>query len=493
MTTALDGIRVVDLTAGLAGPVAGMLLADLGADVIKVHPPGGGTADGGPGQHMWDRGKRTAVADPASPADQAALDELIGRADVVLMGPGGAGTTGHAELTARGLAAGQPAVWIVMPPYLLGETPWAGPAGPAGGESAGLLFAWLGHAWNQASYDDVPVDCVFPVALVMQGIWAATTAVALLAGRQRGRAVAPLAVAGGAHGAELVSPGGFAAARSEPHEHRPGGPGGTLANYRCYRCADGQWLFFGAFTNAFIQRGFSAVGAGWIFDDSRIAGDVGRVRQGENIGWVTRELEQAFAARPRADALAALEAADCPAAAAGHTADWLDHDQVRAIGLRAELRNDAGQDIVMPGPLIGLSATPVVLRGPAPTRHPAITRRCSASSGRRSSRSSARRTATSSAPRMAAAAAPGSRSTTATSAACCSAWARSRGRPSSGTSSGPATSSWTTTGSACSAGWASTMTGWPRSTPWSPACRSAPSARPARWPGGPASTPSCRP
>jgi crotonobetainyl-CoA:carnitine CoA-transferase CaiB-like acyl-CoA transferase len=373
MTTALDGIRVVDLTAGLAGPVAGMLLADLGADVIKVHPPGGGTADGGPGQHMWDRGKRTAVADPASPADQAALDELIGRADVVLMGPGGAGTTGHAELTARGLAAGQPAVWIVMPPYLLGETPWAGPAGPAGGESAGLLFAWLGHAWNQASYDDVPVDCVFPVALVMQGIWAATTAVALLAGRQRGRAVAPLAVAGGAHGAELVSPGGFAAARSEPHEHRPGGPGGTLANYRCYRCADGQWLFFGAFTNAFIQRGFSAVGAGWIFDDSRIAGDVGRVRQGENIGWVTRELEQAFAARPRADALAALEAADCPAAAAGHTADWLDHDQVRAIGLRAELRNDAGQDIVMPGPLIGLSATPVVLRGPAPTRHPAIT------------------------------------------------------------------------------------------------------------------------
>jgi crotonobetainyl-CoA:carnitine CoA-transferase CaiB-like acyl-CoA transferase len=378
MTTALDGIRVVDLTAGLAGPVAGMLLADLGADVIKVRPPGGGTGDGGPGQHMWDRGKRTAVADPADAADQAALDELIGRADVVLMGPGGDGATGHAELTARGLAAGQPAVWIVMPPYLLGETPWTGPDGPSGGdgtggESAGLLFAWLGHAWNQASYDNVPVDCVFPVALVMQGIWAATTAVALLAGRQRGQAVAPLAVAGGAHGAELVSPGGFAAARSEPHEHRPGGPGGTLANYRCYRCADGQWLFFGAFTNAFIQRGFTAVGAGWIFDDPRIAGDVGRVRRGENIGWVTGELERAFAARPRADALAALEAADCPAAPAGHTADWLDHNQVRAIGLRAELRNDAGQDIVMPGPLIGLSATPVVLRGPAPTRHPAIT------------------------------------------------------------------------------------------------------------------------
>jgi len=375
MTTALDGIRVVDLTAGLAGPVAGMLLADLGADVIKVYPPGGGPSPDGPGLHMWDRGKRSAVADPADPADLAALEDLIGRADIVLMGADASGgLVGHADLTARGLAPGQPASWIVMPPYLLGETPWAGDESGAGGaESAGLLFAWVGHAWNQASYDDVPVDCVFPVALIMQGIWAAITAVALLAGRQLGRTVAPLAVAGGAHGAELVSPGGFAAARAEPHEHRPGGPGGTLANYRCYRCADGQWLFFGAFTDAFIRRGFAAVGAGWILDDPRIGGDIGRVRRGENLGWVTRELERAFAARSRAECLAALEAADCPAAPAGHTADWLDHEQVRAIGLRAQLRNDAGEDIVMPGPLIGLSQTPVELRGPAPTRHPAIT------------------------------------------------------------------------------------------------------------------------
>lgn len=373
--TALDGIRVVDLTAGLAGPTAGMLLADLGADVIKIYPPGGGPSPGVPGRHMWDRGKRSAVADPANPADLAALDDLIGRADIVLMGADASGgLVGHADLVARGLTPGRPAFWIVMPPYLLGETPWAGAAaaGP-GGESAGLLFAWLGHAWNQSSYADVPVDCVFPVALIMQGIWAAITAVALLAGRQLGRAVAPLVVAGGAHGAELVSPGGFAAARSEPHEHRPGGPGGTLANYRCYRCADGQWLFFGAFTNAFIERGFAALGAGWILDDPRIAGDTGRVRRGENLSWVTRELERAFAARSRAEGLAALEAADCPAAPAGHTADWLDHEQVVAIGLRAELRNDAGEDIVMPGPLIGLSQTPVELRGPAPTRHPAIT------------------------------------------------------------------------------------------------------------------------
>ncbi len=376
---ALDGVRVVDLTAGLAGPVAGMLLADLGADVIKIYPPGGGPSRADPGLHMWDRGKRPAVLDPSLPADLLALDHLITRADVVLVGTGGGGAS-YEDLLARGLRPGQPGFWIVMPPYLLGETPWAGQLEPtaqqeqaAQREQAGLLFAWLGHAWSQASYDDVPVDCIYPVALYMQGIWAAITAVALLVGRQLGRPLAPLVVAGGAHGGQLVSPGGFAAGRDEPHMQRPGGPGGTLPNYRCYRCGDGQWLFFGAFTAAFIDRGFRAAGAAWILDDPRIGGDPAMVRQPENLRWVTRELEQLFQGQPRAAWLDLLQNADVPAAAVAGAADWLDHEQVAAIGLRAQLRNDADAEIVMPGALIGLSQTPVSLRHAARTRHPAIT------------------------------------------------------------------------------------------------------------------------
>ena len=363
---ALAGVRVLDLTDGLAGPVAGMLLADLGADVIKIQAAGAGRAGARAGLPMWDRGKRVAVLDPAAPADLRALDTLAGGADIVLAGTTGAGVS-YPELLARGLEPGQPGAWIVMPPYLLGETPWAG-----GRESGGLLFAWLGHAWSQSSYDDVPVDCLYPVALYMQAIWAATTAVALLAGRAAGRKLAPLAVAGGAHGGVLVSPGGFAAGRDEPHVHRPGGPGGTLPNYRCYRCQDGQWLFLGAFTTAFIERGFRACGAGWLLDDPRVGGDPAGVRLPGNLRWIADELDQIFVTRPRAEWLTLLEAADVPAAPANEPGGWLDHEQVRALGLRVEARDDAGRDIVMPGALIGLSRTPVVPGAPATARPTAL-------------------------------------------------------------------------------------------------------------------------
>ncbi len=364
---ALAGVRVLDLTATVAGAVAGMLLADLGADVIKVHPPGPGPLAAQRGGAMWDRGKRAVTVDPWSGDDLRALDELIAGADVLLVGTSGPGIT-YRGLIGRGRRPGEPCFWVVMPPYLLEETPW-----PGGRESADLLLAWLGHAWNQSSCADVPVDCLFPLALHMQGIWAAIVAVALLTGRQRGLALAPLAVAGGAHGAQLVSPGNFAAGRDEPHVHRPGGPGGALPNYRTYRCGDGEWLFLGAFTNAFIERGLAASGAGWILEDPRVGGNPGNLRLGKNLTWITRELEKVFATRPRGEWLDLLEKADCPAAPVNEPGTWLDHDQVRALGLRHEAVSDTGKRVVMPGPLIDLSLTPASVRGPAATSWPGIT------------------------------------------------------------------------------------------------------------------------
>jgi crotonobetainyl-CoA:carnitine CoA-transferase CaiB-like acyl-CoA transferase len=359
VTGALDGVRVLELTSSIAGSVAGMLLADQGADVLTVRTGGRGPSASHPGLHVWDRNKRAAVLDPAAAGDLDALDPLVEAADIVLVGTTEPAVT-YDQLGGRGLSPGANC-WVVMPPYLLGHTPWAGES-----ESAGLLFADLGQAWSQASFDDVPVDCVFPLSLHMQGVWAATVAVATLAGVRAGRRVGQTAVVGGAHGAMLTSPGGYSVGRDDPHVHRLGGPGGALPNYRCYRCADGRWLFFGAFTAAFMRRGFAALGAAHVLEDERIGGDTDKVRLPANTAWIRAVLDEQFASLPRDEWLALLEAADVPASAVLSSDDWLDHPQVRAMGLRHEVTNDAGSSIVMPGLLIGLSETPGSLRSPAP-------------------------------------------------------------------------------------------------------------------------------
>jgi succinate---hydroxymethylglutarate CoA-transferase len=92
----LDGVRVIELAHVAAGPFTGMLLADLGADVVKVEPPAGDQMRGWPpfagrGQERFshnfaslNRNKRSVVADLTDPADLARVRELIAAADVLV-------------------------------------------------------------------------------------------------------------------------------------------------------------------------------------------------------------------------------------------------------------------------------------------------------------------------------------------------------------------------------------------------------------------------
>jgi len=84
MASVLDGIRVLDLSSGIAGPVAGMLLADHGADVVKIEPPGGDPRRGTPGYDTWLRGRRSAELDLHDAADRATFLALARTADVVI-------------------------------------------------------------------------------------------------------------------------------------------------------------------------------------------------------------------------------------------------------------------------------------------------------------------------------------------------------------------------------------------------------------------------
>ena len=87
MIPALTDCLVVELTTQLPGPYCSMLLADLGASVIKVEPPGGDPLRGFPPAFASvNRGKRNIVIDLKKEAGRAAMDRLISRADVVLEG-----------------------------------------------------------------------------------------------------------------------------------------------------------------------------------------------------------------------------------------------------------------------------------------------------------------------------------------------------------------------------------------------------------------------
>ena len=96
MTTALDGLRVLDISEGLAAPFAAKLLGDLGADVIKLEPPSGDSARRrGPFAGSEDieasapflyanTSKRSVVVDPANADDLALRARLLARADIVV-------------------------------------------------------------------------------------------------------------------------------------------------------------------------------------------------------------------------------------------------------------------------------------------------------------------------------------------------------------------------------------------------------------------------
>jgi crotonobetainyl-CoA:carnitine CoA-transferase CaiB-like acyl-CoA transferase len=83
MAGALTGIRVLELTWGISGPMAGMMLADQGAVVTRIEPPEDVFAPA-PGYRVWNRGKRSAVLDLKAKDDRRTFLDLAAQADVVL-------------------------------------------------------------------------------------------------------------------------------------------------------------------------------------------------------------------------------------------------------------------------------------------------------------------------------------------------------------------------------------------------------------------------
>src|SRR3954454_8834781 len=84
MAGALDGVRILDLSWGLARPLGVLLLGEQGADVIQAEPPGGAPFRAYDGARVWNRSRRSLEVDLKTARGKEIFDKLLGTADVVV-------------------------------------------------------------------------------------------------------------------------------------------------------------------------------------------------------------------------------------------------------------------------------------------------------------------------------------------------------------------------------------------------------------------------
>jgi crotonobetainyl-CoA:carnitine CoA-transferase CaiB-like acyl-CoA transferase len=241
----LDGVRVVDLTQFLPGPMLSLMLADQGAEVVKVEPPGGDPARAmGPfedGQSFWfrnlNRGKRCERLDLKSDAGVARLWDLIDWADVFLEGfrPG---------VIAR-LGFGYEAVSARNPRIVYCSISAFGQAGPLAGHPAHDLGAWAlsGALSVNVAADGTPVVPGLPASDMAAGLTGCAAVLMALFGRERtGRGDYIDLSMFGSLLPWMAHVAGDAVLRGRPVKASEQRSLGGHAFYQVYACADGRHI-----------------------------------------------------------------------------------------------------------------------------------------------------------------------------------------------------------------------------------------------------------
>lgn len=242
MDGALAGLRVVDFGQWLAGPLVATWLADAGADVIRVDPPGGPRWNH-PANAMLQRGKRSIVLDLKTPAGRDTARRLVERADVVVENfrPGVMDRLG---LGPEAMLAASPRLLYCSLPGFGADDPRAGLPGWEGvvSAAAGLYLYpgcspmdYIGDRSGEPIYSAVPAASSYAAIVAAHSI-----AAALIARERTGlgqRIEVPLFDAC----FELIGAGVMQTDAPRP---AAGGPRITseVPQLGHYQCADGRWL-----------------------------------------------------------------------------------------------------------------------------------------------------------------------------------------------------------------------------------------------------------
>jgi len=311
---ALDGVRVLDLSRVIAGPWCGALLADLGADVIKVEDTGGGDESRTWPPHkngeaaaylLFNRNKRGMTLDLKAPEAVEVVKALVGSSDVLIENFR-TGTMESYGLGYETLAASNPRL-IYCSVSAFGRT---GPRKDSPGYEA-LMQAFSGIMSITGEPGGQPVRAGVSFLDLSTGMLCSMGVCAALIQRERtglGQRVdgslLETAVSLLAFHAE-----GYLLTGAIPRALGSGHP--SLSPYRNFKCKDGQWIFIAAANDRFWLKLANALGRGDLAADPRFAANQQRVKNRVELEAL---LEREIGERDRDALLKLLAEADVPAA-----------------------------------------------------------------------------------------------------------------------------------------------------------------------------------
>jgi crotonobetainyl-CoA:carnitine CoA-transferase CaiB-like acyl-CoA transferase len=361
----LEGYRIIDLTAFATGPLATMMLADQGADVIKVEPPGIGdvmrflgTGRGGMCT-LWancNRSKRSIVLNLREERGRDILRELVAGADVFVQN--------FRPRVVERLGIDEPALRRLRPELIYVSISAFGPSGPYAEKPAydAIIQGIAGAAAVQANPETgrpENVRTIFCDKLTAQTVAQGITA-ALLA-RERGNGGQHLHISMLDAAIAFLWPDGGAneTVLEEDANIQPL----VSAAYRVSEASDGYFTAAGL-TDAQVHGMFRAFGRPELVTDPRFATAQARM---QNMDALLAEFGEGRVDMERAEVLAALEAEDVPCGPVYASMREVTSDpQVVASATFLASRHPQLGRIREPRPPVRFDATPAAVQRPAP-------------------------------------------------------------------------------------------------------------------------------
>ena len=362
----LAGIRVLDFGRYIAGPYCAALLADLGADVIRIERRGGGedrwvapvgADDAGALYLVMNRNKRAMTLDPACPEGREIVRKLVATADVVV--------ANLPPEVLRSLALDLDSLRRLKPDIILTTVTAFGAGGPWSHKHGfdGIGQVMCGSAYLSGTPEQPVRASVAWVDCGTASLAAFGTLAALMARQKTGRGQkvegALLRTAVAFNNPTLVEQQVIRVDRVAIMNR-----GQTSAPSDLFRTKDG-WIIAYAIGNPMFARWAKLLGEDHWLTDPRFKDDEARGDHGEII---SKRVSAWTAERTTAEALAALEAAKIPAGPLYSPQQALDDAHIRAAGL---LHDTEYPGLPRPAPLaptpVDLSETPGRFRHRAPT------------------------------------------------------------------------------------------------------------------------------